>query len=132
MFYVVYNNQTGNLVDVTDSIPSLQESSYSIKAFDTAYPDLYYYKWDNTLLSFVPKSNIDRQITVHEFLSRFTAIERITIKEAAKTNPALADYMEMLYQASFVDPDSPELYGGLYYLTILGLITQDRIPALVA
>ena len=130
-FYVVYNNQSSNILDIDTIVPSIN-SEFSIKAFDGEVPDLYFYKWDKSTLTFVPKTGIDRQLTVHQFLNRFTASERIAIKTAAKTDAALSDFMDMLYQASFVDPDSVEVYGGLYYLSILGLITQARIPQLVA
>jgi hypothetical protein len=40
--------------------------------------------------------------------------------------------MDMLSSASFIDPDDVEVYGGLYYLSVLGLIAQSRIPEIIA
>lgn len=132
MFYVVYNTQSGNVVDITLDLPSAMPLDYTIMAFDMPIPDLFYYKWDPTTLSFICKSNISRQLTVYQFLNRFTAQERITIKTVAATNAALSDYMDMLNSSSFVDPDCPEVYGGLYFLALNGLISQDRIPEILA
>jgi len=113
-------------------LPDSQPPEFTVKGWDSKVPDLYYYVWDKTSLSFIQKANVDHIMTVHEFLNRFTAQERIAIKNAAKTDMALSDYMDMLNSASFVDPDEMEVYGGLYYLAILGLITQARIPEIIA
>ena len=127
MFYTIHNTNSGSLLDITTTLPDALSSEYTVKGWDQDVPDLYYYKWDVETLSFVQKADVNRVMTVHQFLNRFTAQERIAIKEAAKTNPALSDFMDMLNSASFVDPDEAEVYGGLYYLSILGLIAQNRI-----
>lgn len=131
MFYTIHNIYSGNLLDITSDLPSNQQPELMIKAWDSSIPDLYTYRWDSTQLSFVLKTCIDREITVHQFLNRFTAIERISIKEAAKTNAALSDYLDMLNSASYVDLDNHEVYGGMYYLAILGLIAQTRISEIL-
>jgi hypothetical protein len=132
MFYTVHNTNTGSLLDISTSLPDALPSDYTVKGWDQEVPDLYYYQWNPITTSFEPKANIDRIMTVHQFLNRFTAQERIVIKEVAKTNAALSDFMDMLNSASFVDPDELEVYGGLYYLALLGLITQNRIPEIIA
>jgi hypothetical protein len=131
MFYTVHNATTGSLIEITDVLPSALTEEFVLKGWDMAVPDLYYSYWDKDTLEFKTKDSIERKLTVLQFLERFTAQERIAIKAEAKINEALADYLDMMYQASFINPDSQELYGGLYYLAILGLITQARIAELV-
>ena len=131
MFYTLHNSASGTLLDIsTTGFP--QQADHQIQCFDGDVPDLYSYQWDKESLQFKRKVDIERRMTVLQFLNRFTAIERIAIKSAALTDPALSDYMDMLYQASYVDPDSQEIYGGLYYLSILGLIQQSRISEILA
>ncbi len=63
-------------------------------------------------------------LTKHQFLSRFTTNERITIRERAKTNPVVLDFMEMLNASSGV------FYSlalqGIGYLQYLEIITPAR------
>lgn len=132
MFYTIHNTSSGNLLDITTSLPDAQLPEFTVKGWDQEIPDLYYYQWNPTTTSFESKANVERIMTVHQFLNRFTAQERITIKEVAKTNPALEDFMDMLNLASFVNPDAVEVYGGLSYLSVLGLIDQNRIMEIIA
>lgn len=132
MFYTIHNTASGALLDIVESLPDALLSEYTVKGWDMPVPDLYYYGWDRTTLTFAPKVNIDRMMTVHQFLNRFTAIERIAIKEYAKTSAPVSDYMDMLNSATFVDPDEPEVFGGLYYLTLLGLIAPGRMYEIIA
>jgi hypothetical protein len=132
VFFTVHNTSSGNLLDITSNTPDGLSPEYSVKGWDMDVPDLYYYEWSPITLSFTNKVNVDRIMTVHQFLNRFTAQERIAIKDFAKTNPAVADYMDMLNSASFVDPDGLETFGGLYYLTLLGLIAPGRMYEIVA
>lgn len=132
MFYVTYNNQTGNLVDISDKAPSAQENYLTILTFPSEKPDLYFYTWDSSKLDFVPKNNSDRDITVLEYLNRFTAQERIIIKTAAKTDAALSDYLDMLNVANNVNLSDPLIAAGLAYLNYLGLLDQSRIQQILA
>ena len=131
-YFVTYNNLTGGLLDVSYGCPSAQESIISVKTCVGETPDLYAYKWDTELREFVPKADILRQVTVHAFMNRMSAQERIAIKDAAKTNMALQDYMDMLNSASFVDLSDQELFGGLSYLVYLGLLDTTRVTEILA
>lgn len=132
MFYTIHNVSTGNLVDITNDMPSAQPPELAIKVWDISKPDLYTYEWNAQQLKFTAKSNVERHLSVYEFLNKFTAQERISIRTTSVTNAALADYMDMLSAASYIDLNDPTLYGGLYYLSILGLILPARIAEILS
>lgn len=130
-YFVTYNNLTRNLVDVSTSLPSAQPNELTILSFADELPDLYFNEWDTETLSFKPKANVERTVSVHQFLNLLTAQERIAIKEIAKTNMAIQDYMDMLNSATCIDLSSMELYGGLCFLASLGLLTQARVSEII-
>ena len=61
-----------------------------------------------------------------EFLRRFTAAERITIRTAAKQSPALDDFMFLLDSANEVHSDNADVLAGLSMLEAAGLIGKGR------
>lgn len=62
--------------------------------------------------------------TKYEFLSRFTAAERIGIREEAKTNPIVHDFMAMMELSGNVNPLLAQ--PGLNYLVSIGRLTVER------
>lgn len=64
--------------------------------------------------------------TRFEFLSRFTAEERIAMRNLRKTNGALDDFMAMVETAGELRADHPMITQGLAYLVARGWLTKVR------
>lgn len=71
-------------------------------------------------------------ITKLEFLDRFTPEERIAIRNAAKTNPVIEDYLDILNNASEVNLLSGTTIGGANGLEAMGHIAQGRAAIILA
>ena len=69
---------------------------------------------------------VGRAMTKLEFLRRFTATERVTLRQAATQNPYLADYMNLLELAGEIRTDDPDTVSGLGMLEAAGLIEPGR------
>jgi hypothetical protein len=68
-----------------------------------------------------------RQIwTAYEFLTRFTQQERANLREAAKTDPLVADFSQLLGAAQEVISDDPVTLQAMDYLVYAGYITNQR------
>jgi len=62
--------------------------------------------------------------TKHQFLSRFTQEERIAIRQRAKTDDRVVDFMEMLNASGGVFMSLAR--QGLLYLSLTGVISGER------
>jgi cell division inhibitor SulA len=69
-------------------------------------------------------------LTRFEFLDRFTTAERVGIREAAKTNPVVEDFMEMMKLSGNVSLVLAR--PGLQYLAAIGKLTAPRAAAIGA
>ena len=67
-----------------------------------------------------------------DFLRLFTQAERITIRQAAKVNPLVEDYQDMLNQASIVKLSDPDIQAGLPALEAAGIIGPGRAAQILA
>lgn len=63
-------------------------------------------------------------LTQLEFLRRFTATERITIR--ASTDPIIVDFMHLVNLAQDIRLDDPDTIMGVGYLEQQGLIAEGR------
>ena len=63
---------------------------------------------------------------------RFTAAERIAIRDAALSNPIISDFMDLLDSADLVFLDDTDLAAGLGYLTALELLAVGRTAEIIA
>lgn len=61
-----------------------------------------------------------------EYLRRFTAAERITIRAAAAQSPVLADYLQLLDLAEEVRSDDPDTIAAAQMLEAATLIAPGR------
>lgn len=61
-----------------------------------------------------------------EFLLRFTKFERKAIRNLAKTDADVADFLLLVQSAQQVESDHPLTTQGLAYLEALGAITAQR------
>ena len=73
-----------------------------------------------------------RVIAPLEFLLRFTAAERTTIRAAAAASPELADWTDQARFAQEIDLDAPATAAGLDVLVVAGLLTAERRVAVLA
>lgn len=62
--------------------------------------------------------------TKFEYLERFTATERVAIRQRAKTDPIVEDFMELMNASGGIYPSLAR--PGLAYLANLGDITAER------
>lgn len=69
-------------------------------------------------------------LTQFEFLSRFTTAERIAIRDRAKTDPIVEDFLDLMQQADYVS--LPVAMPGLNYLASVGVLTIQRVAAIEA
>ena len=60
------------------------------------------------------------------FLLMFTAVERITAREARKTDVVLNDFFSLLELAPTVRNDDPNVLAGIGYMVQQGYLTSTR------
>ena len=133
-YYVLYNQSSGHIVDLSESGPVSVEPGQALKTFNEPIPNPINSKWNSVTLEYNIKP-LDtwetRMVTVYQFLNKFTAQERVIIKTVAKTNVALQDYLDMVNQAQEIDLNDPTLYGGLMFFVSLGLLDEYRIAEIL-
>ncbi len=64
-------------------------------------------------------------LTRFEFLERFTTNERVSIREEAKNNPIVEDFMEMMKMSGSVSVILA--MPALNYLVSIGKLTPERV-----
>lgn len=72
-------------------------------------------------------------LTERQFLGRFTVAERVAIRNAAKTDDVVVDFLDILAKSGGVYRNAPlgqTTIDGLNYLVSKGLLTSDR-PAVI-
>ena len=67
-----------------------------------------------------------------DFLRLFTQAERITIRQAAKVNPEVEDYQDMLNQAVIVRLSDPDIQTGIPALEAAGILAPGRAAQILA
>ena len=67
-----------------------------------------------------------------DFLRLFTQAERITIRQAAKVNPLVEDYQDMLNQAEVVHLSDPAIQAGIPALEAAGILGPGRAAKILA
>lgn len=65
-------------------------------------------------------------LTKREFLDRFTPQERIAIRQAAKTDLIVEDFLDYLDKSADILPGFPALLQGLGYFEQLGVLAAGR------
>lgn len=69
---------------------------------------------------------VDMRLTKQKFKLRFTQDERVAIREAAKTDPVVFDFQDLLDSGSHADLKDPVLIAGLNAMEQLSLIAEGR------
>lgn len=67
-----------------------------------------------------------RILTKLEYLRRFTTEERVNIRESAKTNPVLEDYLVMMELADEINTGDADTIAAVNMLEQVGLIGAGR------
>lgn len=131
MIYVACNVQTGDLLQVSTEAITVSGHPLMVKTFDMPMPDMTKMEWDRGGLSFKQKSQ-ERNLTKLQYLRRFTSMERVTIRTAAKTEPVLEDYLAMLELAEDISLDDADTIAAVNMLELAGLIAPGRAAEILA
>lgn len=125
-YYAVYNPLLDNaLVGVAESFSQVPEG-LTLASFDGEVPDLTQWYWHPGSLAFLRYPQKDT-LTKLEFLRRFTQAERIAIREFAKTDVLIDDFMQLLDIAEFIDTSDQDTNNALQYLAYKSIINPSRI-----
>lgn len=73
-----------------------------------------------------------QRITRLAFMQRFTQPERLAIRQAAKTEPEIEDYLAMVDAATFIDLTRADTIASVNALASAGLLTTERAAEIVA
>jgi hypothetical protein len=128
MYYVAYDH-IGKLLGVSSDPIDVAAECFCINV-EGDMPDLSVFQWNSGLLKFEPRVS-DRILTKLQFMNRFTATERIAVRELAKTNLMIDDFMQLLALAEEVNLDDITTQQAIGYLTQLGIFTPDRMTAIL-
>lgn len=142
MFYVIYNTQSGTLLEITETMPDAQPAELAIKVFDIPIPDLYMYHWDKAQLNFIPNVDANRVLTKLQFRRRFTDSERVSIdtfNSTYLTSTILTDTQKAIIRsgledyniANDINLDDPGTTTMLNLYASLGLIAPARIQEII-
>jgi len=119
MIYIVANKATGSEIYRYSADAPIEWSGMPFADFDhTPDPEAHGTVTDAPIVAMT--------WTKLEYLRRFTQDERIAIRTAAKSVPALEDYLQLLELASEVRSDDPDIVAALAMLEGAGLIGAGR------
>lgn len=80
----------------------------------------------------VPEAAAPRRISRIAFLQRIATAKRIAIRTAAKTDPVIEDFLDLLGATDLIELEHADTLGGVQYLVAQGLLTQGEAEALVS
>lgn len=75
---------------------------------------------------------VRRYIPKVVFMQRMAASARIAVRQAAKTDPYIEDFLDLLAATIEVNLDDPDTLAGVQYLVASELLTQAEAEALLA
>lgn len=130
--WLLIDSATKELVSNTiyDVEPEPAEGQ-EIRVVMPGYPDDW--DWSAALDGFVIKKRASDLITVGRFKLLLTKAERIAIRAAAEDSADVEDFLDLL--SGFTDGVSlsdPLLIGALGEMQAAGLLTADRVTAILA
>lgn len=133
MWHYLYRAADGALVSESEK-PIDAPDGFVVKSFD-ARQGQGGTQWDAATKTFVPAS-APRRISPIAFIDRFTVEERIAVRERAKSDPIIEDYLHRLDLKAAcdeqIDLDSHNAIGGLGYLESVGLVAAGRAADILA
>lgn len=125
-YFILYTSDTQELVGVSNEPTWVPLPGVSVKQVNEPVPDLNKTVWNPSTLTF---DHITTQLTRLEFLTRFTAAERIAIR--ASTDPVVIDFMELLNLATYIDVGDQNTIDGVNYLASQNLIAANRVAEIL-
>lgn len=126
MPFLIYNKTSGNLIDISETLPNNIHDSDSPLAhrYINEVPDLKVFDWNPSTLDFIQKANI---ISVNDFMWRFADSERAQIHAHAMTDPVVADGISLLNSlVEGVPLTANSVSNFLNYLIYKGVIDVER------
>jgi hypothetical protein len=72
-----------------------------------------------------------KRITRIGFMQRIPTPKRIAIRVAAKTEPIIEDFLDLLSATDLIELDHPDTLMGVQYLVMQGLLTQAEAEAVL-
>lgn len=100
---------------------------WTVSEMDGAMPDLNTHTWDSENGEFIRRDNVMSKL---EFLSRFTLQERTLARSSA--DPIINDILKMLDLAEIVDLNYPPTIQGVHYMSMIGLLTPERVQEVLS
>ena len=98
----------------------------------TDFPEFPFAQYNHTIKATIEQPAPERNVTKLQYLRRFTGPERQTIRQAAKGNPELEDYLAMLEIAQDINLDDPDTIAAVNMLEAVGLIAPGRAAEVLA
>ncbi len=127
-YYVIFHETGGNIYGVSTFQPVLENipQDYVVEGRTGDLPrDLT--EWDNNARQFGGRKPgvTPNVLSKLEFLESLTLEERVTMRTSQ--DPVVKDISDMFNAASFVDLQHVATVQALGYLTLVGILTQDRV-----
>jgi len=125
-YFVSYLQVSGELIGVSNITPPILDNVYVAQYNEL--PNLISMMWDISTLSFItnPLSGV---LTKLEFLTRFTTLERISIRNSL--DPIVVDFMALLNMAESISLRDMNTKNGINYLVHIGLLGKHRISEIL-
>ena len=79
-----------------------------------------------------PPATANQTLTKLEYLRRFTVEERVAIRAAAEQNAVLADYLQLMELAQYINTGDPDTIDAVQMLEQSGLIAAGRAAEILA
>ena len=135
-----YSNQgmfTGEILDVSDKAPIPKNYTYSQLPEIAEGKFAQFDRWEWRIIDdmppkpeiSIPKINYKTILTLHEFRTRFTFVEKVAIKQS--TDAGVMVIQDDLMAAQEIDLENQELIDGIGYLVVQGLLTTERAAVIL-
>ena len=135
-----YSNQgmfTGEILDVSDKAPIPKNYTYSQLPEIPEGKFAQFDRWEWRIIDdmppkpeiSIPKINYKTILTLHEFRTRFTFVEKVAIKQS--TDAGVMVIQDDLMAAQEIDLENQELIDGIGYLVVQGLLTTERAAVIL-
>jgi len=119
-------NKVENVIFVGGADYPCEEGSYGVVLGDTEPCEIGQVYSSESTPRFTGLSSITRIYTSYQFLTRFTQEERMAYRQAALTDPLVADFEELASAAHEIETTHPMTIAGMNYLVSVGILTEQR------
>lgn len=127
-FAFVHNSGiVGNIVDQSD-IHLLPSDHVLIQLNEEEKCEVWFRYNQNATPRFTAPAvvAVQQRWTAYQFLQRFTAAERASMRSLAQTDENVADFLQLLQAAQEVVSDDPMTVAGMDYAVSVGIVTAER------